>query len=212
MTMRICRTLFGVLALGGLLTSGRVHATAQARESNLVDLIGKSELILRGTITDVTDGIDERGLPYTEVTLHVADAIRGQVGSQYTFRQFGLLKPRDLGNGLTNVMVTPAGWPTYKKGEENILFLFKHAKWTGLQTTVGLGHGQFRITLGGAVNQADNAGLFSHLTVDSALLAETDRRVMNTGKGPVNAKAFANLVHKVVDGRWIEQGSMRNGL
>ena len=210
MTMRTCRTLIGVLALGALLTGGSAQATVQARESNLVDLVGKSELILRGTITGVTDGIDERGLPYTEVTLHVADAIRGQVGPEYTFRQFGLLKPRDAGNGLVNVMVTPAGWATYRKGEENILFLFKHAKWTGLQTTVGLGHGQFRVAMGGAVNQADNAGLFAHLTVDSNLLAETDRRVMNTGKGPVNAKAFVNLVRKVVDGRWIEQGSMRN--
>ena len=210
MTMRTCPTLIGVLALGGLLTGGSVQATVQARESNLVDLVGKSELILRGTITGVTDGIDDRGIPYTEVTLHVADAIRGQVGTEYTFRQFGLLKPRDAGNGLTNVMVTPAGWATYRKGEEDILFLFKHAKWTGLQTTVGLGHGQFRVAMGGAVNQADNAGLFAHLTVDSNLLAETDRRVMNTGKGPVNAKAFVNLVHKVVDGRWIELGSIRN--
>jgi hypothetical protein len=185
-------------------------ATVQQRESNIVELVRQSELILRGTVTGVTDGIDDHGLPYTEVTLHVSEAIRGQVGSTYTFRQFGLLKPRSIGNGLVNVMVTPAGWPTYRKGEENILFLNKPAKWTGLQTTVGLTHGQFKVAMGGAVNQADNHGLFAHVAVDSNLLEESDRRVMNTEKGAVNAKAFASLVRKAVNGRWVELGSMRD--
>ncbi len=122
-------------------------------------------------------------MPYTEVTLHVADAIRGQVGSEYTFRQFGLLKPRRIGNGLVNVTVTPAGWATYQKGEETILFLYRHARYTGLQTTVGLGHGKFQVSLAGATNRANNAGLFAHVTVDPALLADSDRRVMNTNEG-----------------------------
>jgi hypothetical protein len=185
-------------------------ASAQQRESNLVDLVRQSELILRGTVTGVSDGIDDHGLPYTEVTLHVSEAIRGQVGSTYTFRQFGLLKPRSMGNGLVNVMVTPAGWPTWRKGEENILFLNRHAKWTGLQTTVGLTHGQFKVAMGGAVNQAENRGLFAHLAVDANLLEESDRRVMNTQKGAVNAKAFVSLVRRAVNGRWVELGSMRD--
>lgn len=210
MVMRIGPALVGLLALCGVLTGGGARATVQARESNIVDLVGKSELILRGTIINVSDGIDEHGLPYTEVTMHVADAIRGQVGSEYTFRQFGLLKPRSMGNGLVNVMVTPADWATYRKGEEDILFLFRHAKWTGLQTTVGLGHGQFKVALAGAANHANNVGLFAHVSVDQSLLGETDRRVMNTDRGAVNTKGFVNLVHKIVDGRWIEQGSMRN--
>ena len=120
------------------------NATTSRREVNVVDLVANSELILRGTVTNVTDGIDARGIPYTEVTLHVAEAIRGQVTGDYTFRQFGLLKPRDMGNGKTNLMVTPAGWATYTKGEEAILFLNKKAAWTGLQTTVGLGPGQIQ--------------------------------------------------------------------
>jgi len=193
-----------------LFVCGGARATSHQRESNIVELVRQSELILRGTVTDVTDGIDDHGLPYTEVTLHVSEAIRGQVGSRYTFRQFGLLKPRTMGNGLVNVMVTPAGWPTYRKGEENILFLNKHAKLTGLQTTVGLTHGQFEVAMGGALNHAGNHGLFAHVAVDSNLLEESDRRVMNTEKGPVNAKAFVSLVRKAVNGRWVEQGSMRD--
>ena len=208
--MRLNPLGIGALVLCGLLAGAAAQATVQERETNIVELVGKSELILHGTVESVSDGIDARGLPYTEVTLHVNDAVRGQVGNEYTFRQFGLLKPRRMGNGLTNVMVTPAGWATYKKGEETILFLFKRAKYTGLQTTVGLGHGKFNVALAGAANRAGNAGLFSHVSVDPGLVADSDRRVMNTSHGAVNAKAFVRLVHKIVDGRWIEQGSMRN--
>ena len=48
------------------------------------------------------------------------------------------MKPRSMGNGTVNLMVTPAGG-ILTKGEETILFLYKRAAWTGLQTTVGLG-------------------------------------------------------------------------
>jgi hypothetical protein len=192
------------------LAAGGAHATVQPRENNIVDLVSQSELILRGTVTKLSDGIDERGIPYTEVTLQVAEAIRGQVGSAYTFRQFGLLKPRSLGNGLANVTVTPAGWATYRKGEETILFLYRHAQWTGLQTTVGLGQGQFKVAMAGASNHVDNAGLFAHMQVDPGLLSESDRRVINTERGAINAKAFVSLVRKIVADRWIEQGGLRS--
>ncbi len=172
----------GALALCGLLALTSARATVQERETNIVELVGKSELILRGTVESVSDGIDARGFPYTEVQLRVHDAIRGQVGSQYTFRQFGLLKPRRMGNGLTNVTVTPAGWATYAKGEETILFLFQHAKYTGLQTTVGLGHGKFNVAMAGAANRASNAGLFAHVGVSPTLLADSDRRVTEVFK------------------------------
>jgi hypothetical protein len=182
----------------------------QPRETNIVELVGKSELILRGTVQSVTDGIDARGLPYTEVTVHVAEAIRGEVGTEYTFRQFGLLKPRSMGNGMVNLTVTPAGWTTYAQGEETILFLNKHAKYTGLQTTVGLDRGKFKVSTGGASNNANNSGLFAHVRVEPTLLVGSDRRVMSTKQGALDTKAFVSLVRKAVKGRWIEQGSMRN--
>jgi hypothetical protein len=183
-------------------------ATTSRREVNVVDLVANSELILRGTITKVSDGIDQRGIPYTEVTMHVADAIRGQVSGDYTFRQFGLLKPRDMGNGQTNLMVTPAGWATYSKGEEAILFLNKHAAWTGLQTTVGLGQGKFTVAMAGAVNQSNNAGLFKNVTIDPTLMGTKEQRVMMTQQGPVNVNAFVSLVKQAINGQWIETGRM----
>jgi hypothetical protein len=200
----------GLAGLCLLLVSTSAFATMQQRESNIVELVGKSDLILRGTVKSVEDGIDSSGFPYTQVTLHVAEAIRGAVGTEYTFRQFGLLKPRSMGNGMVNLMVTPAGWTTYAQGEEAILFLNRRAKYTGLQTTVGLAHGKFKVSTAGASNDVNNSGLFAHVKVEPNLLAGSDRDVMRTNKGAVNTQAFVSLVRKAVKDRWIEQGSMRN--
>ncbi len=204
------RRLCAWTLLAMLFATTLASATTSRREVNVVDLVANSELILRGTITKVSDGIDDRGIPYTEVTMHVADAIRGQVSSEYTFRQFGLLKPRDMGNGQTNLMVTPAGWATYTNGEEAILFLNKHAAWTGLQTTVGLGQGKFKVSMAGAVNQSNNAGLFKSVTIDPTLLGTKEQRAMMTQQGPVNVNAFVSLVKQAVNGQWIESGRMKH--
>jgi hypothetical protein len=115
-----------------------------------------------------------------------------------------------MGNGTVNLRVTPAGWTTYAQGEEAILFLNRHAKYTGLQTTVGLGRGKFKISMAGASNDANNSGLFAHIKVEPNLLAGSDRRLMSTKQGAVDTKAFVSLVRKAVKDRWIEQGSMRN--
>ncbi len=203
------RRLCAWTLLAMLVATTLASATTSRREVNVVDLVANSELILRGTVTNITDGIDERGIPYTEVTLHVAEAIRGQVTGNYTFRQFGLLKPRDLGNGKVNLMVTPAGWATYTKGEEIILFLNKKAAWTGLQTTVGLGQGKFNVSMAGATNQSNNAGLFKNVLIDQSLLGTKEKRAMLTEKGAVNANAFVGLVKQAVDGRWVENGRMK---
>jgi hypothetical protein len=201
---------FGLMTFCLALVSSSAFATVQQRESNIVELVGKSDLILRGTVKSVADGIDPSGFPYTQVTFHVAEAIRGDVGTEYTFRQFGLLKPRSMGNGMMNLMVTPAGWTTYTQGEEAILFLNRRAKFTGLQTTVGLAHGKFKVSAAGASNDTNNSGLFSHVKVEPSLLAGSDRQMMSVNKGAVNTKAFVSLVRKAVKGRWIEEGSMRN--
>ena len=208
--LRGLRHLCAWAFLAMLFATTIANATTFRREVNVVDLLANSELILRGTVANVTDGIDERGIPYTEVTLHVADAIRGQVSGDYTFRQFGLLKPRDMGNGMTNLMVTPAGWATYTKGEEAILFLNKKAAWTELQTTVGLGQGKFKVSMAGATNQANNAGLFKNVSIDPTLLGTKEQRALMTQQGPVNVNAFVSLVKQAVNGQWVETGRMKH--
>jgi len=204
------RRLCAWTLLAMLFATTLASATTSRREVNVVDLVANSELILRGTVANLTDGIDDRGIPYTEVTLHVADAIRGQVNGDYTFRQFGLLKPRTMANGMVNLMVTPAGWATYTKGEEAILFLNKRAAWTGLQTTVGLGQGKFKVSMAGATNQANNVGLFKNMAVDPTALGTKEERALMTQQGPVNVNAFVSLVKQAVSGHWVENGRMKH--
>jgi len=186
------------------------NATSFKKQATVVDLLSQSELIIHGTVKSVTDGIDARGIPYTEITIHVSEAIKGQASGDYTFRQFGLLKPRKMADGCTNLMVTPAAWATYSTGEETILFLYKAAAWTGLRTTTALGQGKFKVKMGGAANHINNAGLFDGVQVDQTLLGDTEKRLMATKTGAVNSQGFVSLLKQAVNGKWVEKGQMKN--
>jgi hypothetical protein len=186
------------------------NATTFKKQATIVDLVGSSELIIHGTVKNVVDGIDARGIPYTEVTIRISETIKGQASGDYKFRQFGLLKPRKMADGRTNLMVTPAAWATYSMGEETILFLYKTAAWTGLRTTTALGQGKFHVSMGNASNQINNAGLFDGVQMDQTLLGDTEKRVMATKTGAVNSQGFVSLVKQAVNGKWVEKGKMKN--
>src|SRR5215204_6430433 len=177
--------------------------------ANIVDLIADSETIISGMVKEVTDGF-ENGVPYTQVTVQVSETLRGQVGEEYTFRQFGLTKPRRMENGKIYLGTTPAGWSKYEVGEDTMLFLYEHASQTGFQTTVGLGQGKVVFQGGNAVSQAGNECLFVNVTVDGNLLNDKDRRLLATKKGEVNADGFKSFVRRAVNGRWIEGGKLRH--
>ena len=198
----------GVMAIPVLLTlTGSAHADTLARRQNVVDLIEHAEIILRGDVVGVTDGI-ENNIPYTEIRVKVKESLRGGVSGTYTFRQFGLLAPRKMGNGLVNYMVTPAGWSTYRRNEDVILFIYTSAKQTGLRTTVGLGQGKFSINGGRAVSQQGNVGLFAGVTVDATSASKADSQLLATTEGPVSAEAFLSFVRRAVNDRWIETRRM----
>ena len=190
----------GGTTIGGSATEGA---------PNIVDLVGDSEIILKGMVKEVTDGF-ENGVPYTQVTLQVDEALRGQVGSEYTFRQFGLKEPRKLENGKTYLGVTPEGWSKYKEGENAVLFLYKAASMTGLRTTVGLGQGKVVFENGNATSQSGNEGLFENVDVDAKLLNDKDKRLLATKKGAVNADGFLSFVRRAVNGKWVEGGKLRH--
>jgi hypothetical protein len=180
-----------------------------ASAPNLVDLINDSETIFRGQVKEVTDGF-ENGVPYTEVKMVVSESIRGQAGEEYTFRQFGLKEPRSMGNGKVYLGTTPEGWAKYAVGDDAMMFMYKRASMTGLQTTVGLGQGKVLFKGGNAISQADNSGLFENVEVNQNLLNDKDKRLLATKKGAVNAEGFQSFVRRAVSGKWIEGGKMRH--
>jgi hypothetical protein len=175
---------------------------------SIVDLLDHAQTIVAGQVTKVTDGFDEKGVPYTEITLKVSDTIRGQKNQTYTFRQFGLAEPRTMPDGRVHLGARPAGWPTWRAGESAIVFLYPKAKYTGLQTTVGLGYGKLSTGNGAALNAYDNATLFTNVTVNRALLDSAEQQMVDTKHGPLNESTLRKFLHRAVDGNWVKNGSI----
>jgi hypothetical protein len=196
-------------ALGLAALSAPSHATS-VKQMSVVDLIDHSQDIVAGRVDKVSDGFDAKGVPYTEVTLKVTDVIRGAKAKTYTFRQFGLDKPRTMPDGRVYLGGRPQGWPSWRKDEVAIAFMYPKAKFTGLQATVGLGYGKVSVGSGVAMNAHDNSGLFSGVNVNRALLDNAEKQMFDTRKGPVNEEAFRKFLHRAVEGNWVKNGSIAN--
>jgi hypothetical protein len=206
---RIGRGLAWLAALALTAAGSAVHATS-VREMTIVDLLAHSQVIVAGKVEKVSDGFAANGVPFTEVTLEVTDPIRGTKGKTHTFRQFGLEKPRTLPDGRVYLGGRPQGWPTWRQGEVALVFLYPKARLTGLQTTVGLGYGKLSLGNGRAINAYDNASLFSNVKVNRGLLTASERSLLDTSKGSVDARTLSRFLHRAVDGNWVQNGSIAN--
>lgn len=196
-----------IAALFAIMATGSGAALAKSiQKQNLFELMTHSESIVVGTVTDKSDGF-QNGLPFTEVTVAIGQSIKGNLGREYTFRQFGLIEPKAMGNGRVNLMVTPAGWPTYAKGESVMLFLHAPASETGFQTTAGLDQGKFSIRSGRIANSLDNGFLFDRVSFGSKLTPD-QRDLVNQPGGAYAAEEFISLVRTIVKEQWIENGVM----
>jgi hypothetical protein len=190
-----------------------VTPAAQAvklRQQNLTELITEAQSIVSGSVTDVHDGIAENGIPYTEITIEVGSSAKGRIAanSTYTFRQFGLLKPRVMPNGKTLLSTAPEGFPQWRAGQTVVAFLYTPAQLTGLQTTAGLSQGLLTIENGRLMNELGNVGLFDGVEINDQLLSSEERDMLKS-HGPVNPGTFMGLVGRAINGRWIENGEMR---
>jgi hypothetical protein len=195
------------LAAALSLVTARNAEAMSLRESNIVDLLRESNDIVVGQVRSVTDGIDERGVPYTEVTLDIEEAIRGNLQGTYTFRQFGLLEPRPTADGTMMRMPAPEGFPRYTAGQTHLLFLHPVAQWTGLRTTARLGYGKFNVGPGRVENEMGNAGLFRDVRVEPGLATAAEKRMM-AADGAANPDSFLTFVKRAVRERWVETGRM----
>lgn len=197
----------GILALAvSLVGTGNPRAST-VQKQNVVDLIDLAEYIIVGRVVSVTDGIVQ-GIPYTEVTVEVGEAIRGEPGASYTFRQFGLMSPREMPNGTTNISLTPDGWATYAENEEVVLFLYYEGELTGLRTTVGLFQGKFDVTNGMVLNEVQNLGLFDGVEAELGLLTEKEQSMIEQPMGAISAETFIPFVSRAVEEQWVEEGRL----
>jgi len=202
-----------VLSLLALLAAGRLTTAASVKKINLVDMIQNADAIVAGRVVNVTDGFDANGVPYTEVTLKVAETIRGrQTGDSFSFRQFGLLEPRTLPSGKKLLATAPDGWSTFRTGEDVTLFLYAPARLTGLRTTVGLKQGKLAVVNGKVKRNEHNAALFEGLSFAPKLLSTNEKALVNKGKSKkdVEVDQFLKLVRRAVDEDWVGTGRMRH--
>jgi hypothetical protein len=197
-----------VATLALLVLSAPSHATSLI-PMTVVDLLAHSDAIVVGQVQSVVDGFDARGLPYTQVTLKVSDTIRGQKADTYTFRQFGLDKPRTMPDGHV-YLGRPEGWPTWRRNETALVFMYSKSRSTGFQTTVGLGQGKMSVVNGVAMNAFDNATLFHDVKVNRGLLDDSEQTMFDTRHGPVNEETFRKFLHRAVEGNWVKNGSIAN--
>jgi hypothetical protein len=193
-----------------LLCAAPAAQAAKLKPQNLTRLIADADQIVAGKVTRVTDGVSPGGLPYTEITIAVADSAKGELrgGKSYTFRQFGLLEPRKMPGGRVLVAVTPEGFPRWQEGEQMVAFLHQPAKRTGLQTTAGLAQGKLTMLNGRMANAFDNRGLFDGVKISDDLLTEKERAMLKSS-GPVDAATFIGLVGRAVSENWVATGEMR---
>lgn len=194
------KSLFKKLSKALIIASGLAVATSvnamKLKQQNLQQLTDASQSIIAGQVLKVTDGFDEQKRPFTEVTIQVGQAAKGnhKEDSTYTFRQFGLIKPRSMGNGKVYLGVTPEGFAKWNEGEQVVAFMYKPASITGFQTTAGMAQGKFVVVNGKITNEFANAGLFENLDTTSL---NAEERNMLTTPGAVDATAFMSIVGKL---------------
>ncbi len=200
--------LSGVLVLATTAMTP-LHAS-QLVPQNLKQMIHAADVIVTGEVTKVTDGVDN-GLPFTEVTMRVNSSIKRDmaVGSNYSFRQYGLLKPRKLQDGRYLLTSKIEGMATWTVGEKATAFMNKPASRSGMRTPVGMAQGKFTYSGTQAANSFDNRSLFRGMSVDPSVLNAKESAMLAKPAGPVEGEVLINFVGRAVKEQWIEKGVMR---
>ena len=130
-----------VVLLAAALTlaiAARAPATMVTRMA-LDGVTREAARIVHATVVAVRSGRDQSGLPATWVTLDVVRALKGPRTRQITVKQYGTATP--LADGTVTRV---AGLPSYKVGEELVLFL-RGESHLGFTSPVGFGQGKYRV-------------------------------------------------------------------
>ncbi len=195
--------MLGALAVVCLAATFQSADATSVKKMTVADLVNYGDKIIAGRVVTVTDGFDARNIPYTDVTVAVNESLKGNVSGYYTFRQFGLLKPRDVGNGRTYVGVSPDGFPKFTPGEDVLVFLYAKTS-LGFQSSAGLMQGKFTIHGSQVSNDINNLDLFRDVDVNRAQLSAAERKMLESKEGPLDVELFKGFVKKAVQQSWFE--------
>ncbi|MEJ6007664.1 hypothetical protein WG899_19110 [Paucibacter sp. AS339] len=200
--------LWSVLGLLGLFTLPT--QASQLVPQNLKQMIQAADVIVTGEVSKVSDGIDN-GLPFTEVTMKVKGSVKRDLlsNSQYTFRQYGLLKTRRMADGRYMLATKMEGMPSWAVGEQVTTFMNKPSARSGMSTPVGLAQGKFTLSGTQMSNSFNNQDLFRGMSVDPSVLSDKESQMLSKQLGAVDSGVLNHLVKRAVKEQWIEKGVMR---
>ncbi|HET7497934.1 MAG TPA: hypothetical protein VFM00_06515 [Candidatus Eisenbacteria bacterium] len=131
---RLAMVAFAALALVGTSTA---HATTVTKMS-LKDLALKSNAVVVARVEDQVARYDANKEIYTYVTLRVLDPVKGS-------RKDDVITIRQLGGVVDNIASIVPGMPTFKKGEEVVVFLSQNDK-AGYPWIMGLQQGKYTVS------------------------------------------------------------------
>jgi hypothetical protein len=197
------RLILGVLMVVCLAATVHNAVATSVQKMTVADLVNYGDKIIVGRVVAITDGFDASNLPYTDVTVAVRESLKGNASGNYTFRQFGLTQPRDMGNGKTYLGVSPDGFPRFKMGEDVVLFLFAKTS-KGFESTAGLMQGKFTVKGSLTANDVNNQDLFKDIDVNPAVLTPSELKMIESKDGPVDTEVFKGFVRKAVQQSWFE--------
>lgn len=195
------KLIFGVLMVACLAATFINANATSVKKMTVANLIHYGDKIIAGRVTAVTDGFDAKNVPYTDVTVAINESLKGNASGYYTFRQFGLAAPREMGNGSTYVGVSPDGFPRFSPGEDIVVFLYKKTA-MGFQSSAGLMQGKFTVTGHSLTNDVNNLGLFKGVTVNPAQLTPAEQKMLAMESGPLDTELFKGFVKKAVQQGW----------
>jgi len=130
---RLATVAFATLALAGASTA---HATTVLKMS-LKYLATKSSSVAVAKVEDVAARYDTNKEIYTYVTLRVLDPVKGS-------KKDDLITIRQLGGEVGTIASIVPGMPTFKKGEEVVVFLTQKGR-AGYPEIMGLQQGKYAI-------------------------------------------------------------------
>lgn len=193
---KLCFFLFSAIALAVCIPL----SAATVIQMNLADMVGRADLIFRGTVLDARETTLQVGggtLPVVTYRVRVDDEFKGTFGEVKgvpvaEIKMLGKLKPAS--SGSVRSLGPLADLPRLEVGQEYLLLTTPRSA-AGLSTTVGLGQGRF-VLLGKrgqevALNDNHNRGLFRGMDTGPSGVASTP-------EGAVPYAVLADLIRDIV--------------
>ncbi|RJP32561.1 MAG: hypothetical protein C4527_05915 [Candidatus Omnitrophota bacterium] len=111
-------------------------SASKVKPLNIRELTTSAKIIFEGECVKVRSGKDaDSGLLATWYTFRIKTGIKGKVGDEYTFKQFG---------GSDGDVTVHVPTVTYREGETVILFLYGDSE-IGFSSSVGMNQGKFAV-------------------------------------------------------------------